>query len=277
MIKLLSRSLVTAAAAFACMQAGATAVVNYSNFNDTTGLQLNGSAASVNGALSLTPANYSQSGSVFSTNRISLANNASFSTHFQFRFSGAGVSDGSGPGADGMVFTIQTLSNNVGSVGGGIGYQGISNSIGVEFDTWNNGWGDHYSSNHVGFNVNGDINSLSVAPVTEADLNNGQVWNAWIDYDGSSHQLEVRLGQSAVRPTAALLSYTRDIALDLGSTDAFVGFTAATGGAYASHELLSWQLNNEFAPIPEPGSLALVSLALAGVGVGVARRKQARG
>lgn len=42
--------------------------------------------------------------------------------------------DGLGCGADGLVFVVQTNSNKVGG-GGGIGYQGIPNSVGVELDT----------------------------------------------------------------------------------------------------------------------------------------------
>jgi hypothetical protein len=79
------------------------------------GLTLNGNAAQVGSVLRVTPANFSQAGSVFSTNPISLASNASFSTAFQFRFTNpGGACDGQGCGADGLVFIVQTNSNNVG-------------------------------------------------------------------------------------------------------------------------------------------------------------------
>ena len=38
-------------------------------------------------------------------------------------------------GADGIAFVIQPISNDEGSLGGGIGYAGISPSIAIEFDT----------------------------------------------------------------------------------------------------------------------------------------------
>lgn len=251
------------------------ATIQYNDFSSISGLTLNGSAAQAGNVLRLTPATDWQSGSFFSTNKVSLAANASFSTYFQFRFTDPdqGFCDSATTcGADGIVFTVQTVSNNVGGAGGGIGYAGIPNSVGIEFDSWNNGSGDNNSSNHVGLDVNGSVNSIALAEVTEADMNNGQVWNVWIDYNGATQQLEVRMGQSSTRPAAALLSAVRDLAVDLGSTDAFVGFTAGTGASHANHDLLSWQLENRFAPIgtptnppgtvPEPMGLALLALAL---------------
>jgi len=104
----------------------------FSNFCDVSSLTLNGVTASLtpNAQCTLRLTNdLGQSGSAFVTNAVSLSGDASFSTAFSFQFENQ-----KGGGADGLVFVVQTLANDVGGGGGGIGYQGITNSVGVEFD-----------------------------------------------------------------------------------------------------------------------------------------------
>ena len=240
----------------------------YSDFSSVAGLQLNGSAAQVGNVLRLTPAAPSQSGSAFTTVAVPLGSQNSFSTYFQFRITNSGGftdTDGS-LGADGIVFVVQTVNNNAGGAGGGIGYQGISPSLGVEFDTWNNG---EISGNHVGIDLNGSVNSVT-AVHEPTRFNNGQVWNAWVDYNGSNNLLEVRWSLSNVRPVASMLSRTQDLVALLGQNTAFIGFTSGTGAAWGNHDILTWEYRDEFSPIdsaavPEPTGLAVLALNFAGV------------
>lgn len=267
-------------ATFALLSAGSAqaATLTYNDFSSTAGLQINGNAAQAGNVLRLTPADYGQGGSAFSTNVVSLDSNASFSTAFRFRLSNpGGACDGIGCGADGITFVVQTNANNIGGAGGGMGYYGIPNSVAVEFDSWNNGAGDNNSSNHVGIDLNGSVDSIALAEITAGDLNNGDIWSAWVDYNGVTDLLEVRLalGAAAARPGTAYLSYTTDLVSVLGTTDAFVGFTGGTGAAYATQDVLAWQFNSTYNPIfdiPEPESVLLFGTALLAFALGRRRK-----
>lgn len=273
----ISMTAIAAVAALVPASAQAATLV-YNDFSDTTGLQINGNAATATDGsgrqvLRVTPSAPNQSGSVFSTTPITFSANYSFSTRFTFNFNTQG-----GGGADGLVFVIQPNANDVGALGGGIGYQGIGNSLGIEFDSWYNYPYDP-DDNHVGINFNGNIGSNPVisSPFT---LDGGQDLTAWIDYDGATQSLEVRFANSNNRPATALLSTNVDLAGVVGNPNAFVGFTSGTGAAQANHDVINWEFRDTFAPIggavPEPATWAMLILGFGILG-GAMRRRTAGG
>jgi len=113
-------------------------------------------------------------------------------------------------------------------------------------------------------------------------MNDGDVWNAWIDYNSATQLLEARLTRSATRPAAALVSYTIDLASTLGTTDAYVGFTSGTGASHANHDVLSWVLEDSYAPIggggggtiPEPFTLTLMGYGLGALALSRRRKRR---
>ena len=234
----------------------------FSDFRDLTGFTLNGNAADLatdetrNDALRLTNDLW-QGGSAFLTETISIADDASFSTYFRFQITNPLGMSGEVQGADGIVFIVQTKSSEVGAVGGGIGYEGLEPSVGVEFDTW---WNGHDpDGNHVGIGLNGNMSSV-VTEHVEPPFNNGEIWHAWVEYDGRTDMLEARWSRDADRPGDPMLAHQVDLVEVLGRSDVFLGFSAGTGAAGNTHDILSWRFVGDYEPIGTPaasGSLLL--------------------
>jgi hypothetical protein len=202
-------------------------------------LQLNGDAVfeELGGdacALRLTPSAAMTGGSAFSRTPVALGVDGAFSIAFSFT-----VDENVDGGADGMAFILQGDSTMaLGDLGGGIGYVGIEPSVAVEFDTYFNGDAPESDpdANHIGINLSGDPHSV-VTSTPAFDLKSGERRYAWVDYDGV--KLEVRIADENIRPDAASLRFDVDLVGVLGANEAFVGFTAATGGCSSQHSIHS--------------------------------------
>lgn len=276
---------------------------SYAGFADTTGLQINGVAAStdVNGrnVMRLTPAQEGVGGSMFSTQSMSLNDGYSFSTRFTFNINSNHVTQWGEIGADGIAFVIQTVSNNVGGLGGGMGYAGISPSVEVEFDPYSNWFDPRLPGNdslngndHVAIMKNGDSeNHLAYSIVSPSlELDGGRDITAFVDYNGATNLMEVRWSTDGLRPDSAGLSYSIDLASLFGNDQVYVGFTASTGADWSAQDIVNWTFNNSYNPIttnptgtipaggpgnavPEPATWAMMIAGFAAVG-GATRRKR---
>ena len=180
---------------------------DYINFNNPDNIILNGNAFKFDSVIRLTDNRLNMSGSAFIKYLIPI--DMGFSSSFSFRFSqGSNLScdDGSLPGADGFAFVIQNSgSTAIGWFGGSIGYEGISNSLAVEFDTYSN---DSTQIENY-FDPNGNhiaVQSLGSKPNTskhkpEALLGinknilvmkpDGTIYYSTIEYDAVYHQLNI--------------------------------------------------------------------------------------
>jgi hypothetical protein len=238
----------------------------YDSFASIVGLTLGGTAEAtmVDGdvVLRLTLEAKNESAYAFASKAVPVD---SFSTAFAFRLSDpGGAPDTNGHvGGDGFTFAIQPLGAKLGGeVGSGLGISGVDPSVAVEFDTRDDDCKDYPtvcdpSSNHIGVDINGDVQSVTTANVSPA-MDDGKEWYAWIDYDGTT--LDVRVSETTVRPTKPQLSYPIDIPKTLGlkaSDAAFVGFTASTGTSWQNQDILSWyyatpRLADGLAPVGPP-------------------------
>jgi len=235
-------------------------IVTFSDFSDTTGLTLNGDAIVVidnnevpsfgsgDQVLRLVPAENHKSGSVFSTTTV---NAADFSTKFQFRITDPGGNKeprGIGEvGADGFVFVIQSIDDEIGGTGGSMGYEGILTSVGIEFDTWHNPFDP--DTNHIGVLIDGSVNTNSQANSVfiPTRFDDGSLQTAWIDYDGTTLRVFIA-PDGDDKPDDPVLEHELDIPEIIGQDDAFVGFTAGTGGAFGNHYIVNWTYSDSFNP-----------------------------
>lgn len=283
-VSVASSALLVGIAALGSAPARASVVLSFPDFTGACGTTLTcvGNAAVAGTVLKVTPALVGQSGAGYSNSAITLGTNASFSTTFQFQFTNTG---GIAP-ADGITFVLAQNPTGLGGGGGGLGYVGVPHSVAIEFDTFNNG-GLDVSSNHVAIDVNGVLTNTATANpygVATCDfgsghlqtgcMSNGHVWTVGIGYDGTN--LTVTVQDDANPVQTVISSFPIDIAADLGTNTAFVGFTGGTGAGFENHDILNWQLANDTqlaTTVPEPVSLALFALGLAGLRL--TRRKQA--
>ena len=93
-----------------------------------------------------------KAGSVWNINLIDL--NQPFDKSFMVNL---GCNNSTWVGADGMVFALQPLNTRIGSLGKQMGMGGVSPSLGVYIDTYQNtSHGDLYND-HISINLNGDV------------------------------------------------------------------------------------------------------------------------
>ncbi len=273
-------------AALAAMPGLTAANYTFNDFSNPTGITLTGDAALSANRLRLTGAQENQLGAAWLNNRVNVQ--GGFVTTFQFQMTDRGghtpdwepgvVNDG----ADGFTFTIQNAGQSaLGLYASGIGYYGIPNSLAIEFDTWNNKPsycepnGNHIAVQTLGAAENhpehcadsgGAFANPTLGIVTPSkDMSNGTVYDVMITYLPGA--LSVYFDNMSAPLLTVNVNLGQVLNLENG-TDAFIGFTSSTGGAFENHDIIRWR----YSDVPEPGTMTLAGIVL--IGLALARRQR---
>jgi hypothetical protein len=190
---------------------------DYPNFSSVTGLTQVSTAGVISNALYLTQATNADTGNVYRSTAIRYNRNFSFEWNFE-------CSGGSTPPADGFCLQWTTTNNTNGGAGGSVGY--ISTAINaLAFKTFTNNDFTWYKNN------------VAQTPVTGQNFYRNLFY--WADYNHAASTMNIYFNTTNAKPLSANFSLA-DFSFD--STNYYIGFGAATGGATENHILRSMKL-----------------------------------
>lgn len=188
-----------------------------------------------NNCFIITPDELNQAGGAWFSNPIDF--DEDFTIYYQNNF---GTKDGNG--ADGMALVFKSTSTpEIGNVGGGMGYEGIINSLIIEFDTFLNGVNGDPFFDHLAILRDGNPlhnGATALTPPVQASAANPNI------EDGVDH--EVRIVWTATTQTLEVYfdcvlreSLTANIKADVfnGDDTVFFGFVGSTGGLSNLHQV----------------------------------------
>lgn len=188
----------------------------------------------------LTPAVFTQAGSVWNANKINLNNPFDFSFNVFL-----GCQDANG--ADGIVFMLQPISTSIGSTGEGMGFSGITPSIGITLDTWQNFNLNDPVYDHISIQANGNpAHGSDLAGPVQASSSSDNIedclWHIFrITWDPVTHWVRAYFDDHLRVETQVNMIAT----IFNNDPNVFWGFTAATGGAHNLQQFCT-ALNPDF-------------------------------
>ena len=199
-------------------------------------------------------------GQMYTSDEIQFNSQMSFSTFFEFVILTSYIPPDpfdSKKGGDGLSFIIQRNSNSPSPSPNPDNFQlGFLNigeeSFGIEIDTFYNGEYDDPNGNHIGINTKGSLKSIETYMMdeTDEDLTNAKSWFIWIDYDGSTKELKIRLSSNQTRPTSPIIEISDFDLLEVmeGNAKGYVGFGASSINSTSAHKIKSWKFRNIYFP-----------------------------
>ena len=227
--------------------------------NGTAGFaNISGSSGGINavGAVLTDGFSFNQAGTVFTNTK---QNITTFTTTFVFQ----PVFELTIPVADGMTFIIQGNSPTaLGGAGGGLGYQGINNSVAFTFRAFDPSLPGSDSSTELGENgaflpaTNVDITAATAsAPggpmnfqATADTFPPNDAYSATLSYNGITLFETI---QDLTTGTTFQTSFNVNIPALVGGNTAFIGFGGGDGGLTLTNEVFTWT----YATIPPASAL----------------------
>lgn len=199
----------------------------------------------------------SQSGAVWNVNLINL-NNA-FDITLKLNFGNRPGTIGYIPatcGADGMSFVLQPVGNGVFGPGGGVGFQGITPSLGIVMDTYTDNPTDP-SYQHISIHKNGDVLhnttnqlvSYTSAVGFPANITDGleHLFRfVWLPMGGGNGLIMVYFGTATTLPTSPTLTYTGNVINTIfgGNPNVYWGVSGSTGGCWNTQYVCMTTISN---------------------------------
>jgi hypothetical protein len=125
----------------------------------------------------------------------------------------------------------------LGAGSGGLGYQGIGNSVSVRFQN---------SSTNTGLGTNGVFGPDVTLPGFDfnAAAQAGNTFTVTLSYNASTKTLTENIVNNNVPGQTFTTSYNVDLPATVGDNSAFVGFTGGTGGLNAEQDIKTWTFTN---------------------------------
>jgi len=166
-------------------------------------------------------------------------------------------------GGAGMAFILQPSTTAMLQPGSGMGFHGITPSLGVLMDTYHYDAGDP-PYDHISINKNGDESDISANELTSyttavgllPTFTDGLNHLFRVIWTPTSNTLNVYLGTATTFPPTPTIAYTGDIINDIfsGNPNVYWGIAASTGGCW----------NNQSVCIPIAANFTADTIACTG-------------
>lgn len=270
----------TTFALLVAMPCAAAQSFQFPDFSNSAGLAFNGPAATVGNNLRVSAAASGSTGSVFYDTPVSVA--GGFDTTFDFEFTSP--SGGGADGMTFVIHNDARGTAFLGNTGSALGYSGyttspagtgLTNALVIEFDTWSSGNDGGIATNDASGNEIsihtagpgevhhsegmslGQIDTVNVLGISIDDTNTHTARIVYVPgllqvfLDGNlavSAPYDIITGGTWVNPdfggTPNHAAGASVGGLNLMSGAAWVGFTAACGGAWENHDVLNWSFDS---------------------------------